>query len=185
MVPPFIVVFFCSSIMQMTGCVVSGSFSVDEASAYPSTFLANSTTHICIPRQMPRKGIPFSRAYLMAWTLPSRPLSPNPGATRMPSAPFSSSSTFSGVTLSLWRVLTCTLQSFAAPAWTKASWMDLYASCSSTYLPTRTTSTSYLGFLILSRKVFHLLSSGVAKLSIWSLRTASSSRCSSCMLRGT
>ena len=53
----------------------------------PQTWRANSTTAICIPRQMPRNGIPFSRAIRAASTLPSIPRSPKPPGIRIPSAP--------------------------------------------------------------------------------------------------
>ena len=48
-------------------------------------FLANSITAICIPRHIPKKGKLFSREYLIDMILPSIPLSPNPGATKIPS----------------------------------------------------------------------------------------------------
>ena len=59
--------------------------SVEWAPLSPRTFLPNSITAHCIPRQIPKKGILFSLAYLMALILPSMPLCPNPGATRIPS----------------------------------------------------------------------------------------------------
>ena len=37
-----------------------------------------SITAACIPKQIPRNGTKFSRAYLIAETLPSIPLTPNP-----------------------------------------------------------------------------------------------------------
>lgn len=64
-----------------------GSNSVLFASSSPRTERANSITAICIPRQIPRKGIFFSRAYFAARIFPSTPLSPNPPGTRTPSAP--------------------------------------------------------------------------------------------------
>ena len=47
---------------------------------------ANSTTATCMPRQMPRKGTPFSRANRAAAILPSIPRIPKPPGIRMPSA---------------------------------------------------------------------------------------------------
>jgi hypothetical protein len=69
------------------GLLVSGSNSVLLASCRPRIDRANSMTAICIPRQIPRNGILFSRAYLAARIFPSTPLSPNPPGTRTPSAP--------------------------------------------------------------------------------------------------
>lgn len=48
------------------------------------TFLANSTTASCIPRQMPKYGIPFVRAYVADKIFPWTPLSPNPPGTSTP-----------------------------------------------------------------------------------------------------
>jgi len=52
----------------------------------PSTFLANSTTASCNPRQMPKKGMLCSRAHLIERIMPSIPRSPKPPGTMMPSA---------------------------------------------------------------------------------------------------
>ena len=49
--------------MCITGFVVVSSNSAEFASFSPNTFLANSTTAICIPKQIPRNGILFSLAY--------------------------------------------------------------------------------------------------------------------------
>lgn len=76
-----------SGINMMYGLLVWGSNSVLLASCTPRTDRANSMTAICIPRQMPRNGILFSRAYLAAIIFPCTPLSPNPPGTRTPSAP--------------------------------------------------------------------------------------------------
>ena len=62
-----------------------GSISVECASVKSKTFLANSMTAICIPRQIPKNGKLFSLAYLTAMILPSTPLMPKPGATSNPS----------------------------------------------------------------------------------------------------
>ena len=51
----------------------------------PMTFLAYSITAICIPRQIPKKGISLTLAYSIDIILPSTPLSPKPGATKTPS----------------------------------------------------------------------------------------------------
>mmetsp|Transcript_4227 Transcript_4227/g.10864 ORF Transcript_4227/g.10864 Transcript_4227/m.10864 type:complete len:271 (-) Transcript_4227:598-1410(-) len=68
-----------------TGCGVAGSISVLFAFSIISTFLANSITATCIPKQIPRKGMLFSRANLHVSALPSVPRPPNPPGTRMPS----------------------------------------------------------------------------------------------------
>ena len=52
----------------------------------PATWRANSLTATCMPRQMPRYGIPCSRAICAAWILPSQPRPPKPPGIRIPSA---------------------------------------------------------------------------------------------------
>ena len=64
---------------------VSASNSIEFASSSPNTFLANSIIANCIPRQIPRYGILFSLAYLIAASFPSTPLCPNPPATKIAS----------------------------------------------------------------------------------------------------
>lgn len=86
---------------SITGYGVPGSTSVDAASLKPKTLRANSTTHICIPRHIPKKGMLCSRTYRIAWILPSSPLSPNPGATSTASIPLSLSPTFDASICSL------------------------------------------------------------------------------------
>mmetsp|Transcript_9181 Transcript_9181/g.29605 ORF Transcript_9181/g.29605 Transcript_9181/m.29605 type:complete len:244 (-) Transcript_9181:691-1422(-) len=87
MVPPMCVL--DPSGMKITaGCSVVGSISVECASAWPHTFLANSITATCMPKQMPKYGISFSRAYFAAHIFPSTPLPPKPPGTNTPSALF-------------------------------------------------------------------------------------------------
>ena len=90
-VPPMSRTSFCSGRRSTTGNGVSGSNSVELAPSMPATWRANSATAICMPRQMPRYGTPFSRAYLAAWILPSMPRSPKPPGIRIPSHCSSSS----------------------------------------------------------------------------------------------
>ena len=52
--------------------------SLDDADLIFNTFLANSIIAICIPKQIPKKGILLTLAYLIAAILPSVPLLPNP-----------------------------------------------------------------------------------------------------------
>ena len=54
----------CSSIVAITGNSVSGSNSLDEAPARPTTLREYSMTMHCRPRQRPSTGMPFSRAKL-------------------------------------------------------------------------------------------------------------------------
>ena len=84
MVPPMWVV-DPSGMKTTTGWGVAGSISVELAPSKPSTFLANSMTATCMPRQMPKKGLLFSLAYLQVAALPATPLPPKPPGTRMPS----------------------------------------------------------------------------------------------------
>src|SRR6184192_2675831 len=71
---------------SITGCGVVGSTSVELARSRPHTWRANSMTAICIPKQMPRKGIFCSRAQRTAVILPSVPRGPKPIGTRIASA---------------------------------------------------------------------------------------------------
>ena len=75
----------CSSIVAMTGNCVSGSNSLDEAPARPTTLREYSMTMHCRPRHRPSTGTPFSRAKRSAPSLPSMPRTPNPPGTQMPS----------------------------------------------------------------------------------------------------
>ena len=84
--------------------------SVEWAPSRPSTLRANSMTAHCIPRQMPKNGIPRSRAKRIASTLPSMPRSPNPPGTSMPSKPASSRSGPSRSIDSLWMLLDANLR---------------------------------------------------------------------------
>src|SRR5216110_3314105 len=61
---------------SITGCGVLGSTSVELARSRPHTWRANSMTAICMPKQMPRKGMLFSRAWRTAWIFPSVPRDP-------------------------------------------------------------------------------------------------------------
>ena len=53
-VPPISETSFCSGSRSTTGNGVSGSNSAELAPSIPATVRANSTTAICIPRQIPR-----------------------------------------------------------------------------------------------------------------------------------
>lgn len=48
------------------------------------TYLANSITATCRPRQIPKNGLRFSRHHLHASILPSTPLVPKPPGTITP-----------------------------------------------------------------------------------------------------
>src|SRR3954447_26666531 len=87
MVPPMSATSFCSGRRSITGYGVSGSNSVEFAPSMPTMWRAKSATAICMPRQMPRKGIFCSRAIRAAVILPSMPRTPKPPGIRMPSAP--------------------------------------------------------------------------------------------------
>ena len=68
------------------GYGVSGSISVELAPSRPHTCRANSETATCMPRQIPRYGMPCSRATRQARILPSQPREPKPPGTSTPSA---------------------------------------------------------------------------------------------------
>ena len=108
----------------MTGFFVPVSNSDEFASFNPSTFRANSIVAICIPRHIPRNGIPFSLAYFVARIFPSVPLCPNPPGTNIPSAWDNLSSTVSGVISPLSVHKISTLLSVSIPACLKASATD-------------------------------------------------------------
>ena len=88
--PPRSSTSFCSGSRSITGYGVSGSISVEFAPSSPTTWRANSETATCMPRQMPRYGIPCSRATRQARIFPSQPREPKPPGTSTPST-FSSS----------------------------------------------------------------------------------------------
>ena len=78
--PPWSSTPVCSLSSEITGCGVCALNSVELAPMRPSTLRANSMTMICMPRQTPRYGMLFSRAYRAASSLPSMPRSPKPRA---------------------------------------------------------------------------------------------------------
>ena len=58
--------------------------SVEEAFSILQTFLANSITANCIPKQSPKNGILFFRQNSIVFIFPSTPLLPNPPGTIIP-----------------------------------------------------------------------------------------------------
>lgn len=70
------------------GLLVLASNSVLFAFLRPRTDLAYSITATCIPKQIPRYGMLFSRAYFVAIIFPSTPLSPKPPGTTTASAAY-------------------------------------------------------------------------------------------------
>ena len=82
---PFIIFFpFCHSCSNPITGVQLFPNSLDEALLIFNKFLAASIIAICMPKQMPKKGILFSLAYLIASILPSAPLFPNPPGIKIP-----------------------------------------------------------------------------------------------------
>ena len=124
MVPPLAVTPTWSGMRAMTGWRVVWENSPDWASAMPQTCRAVSITAICIPRQIPKKGMFCSRAYRMAEIIPSIPRSPKPPGTRMPSAPASISAALPSVTASESTQRSFTLTPFSMPPWVRASTTD-------------------------------------------------------------
>ncbi len=184
MVPPLAVTPTWSGMRSMTGWGVWGSSSAEWAPVMPHTFRANSTTASCIPRQMPRKGILFSRAYRMASILPSMPRFPKPPGTKMPWTPASSRSAVSAVTSSELTQRMFTETPFSMPPWVSASATDRYASCSPTYLPTRAMVTAPAGCLARWTMVAHSVRSGAWQISP-KRRTTTSASPSRSSMRGT
>ena len=84
-VPPRCV-FEISGMKMTAGLAASASNSVEVASLMPSTFRQNSIVATCNPRQIPRYGTLFSRAYCAARIFPSIPRSPKPPVRQCTSA---------------------------------------------------------------------------------------------------
>lgn len=83
----------CSDIITSGMKTTHGVFVVGSNSVLlaPCNFMierANSITAICMPKQIPRYGMLFSRAYFAAKIFPWTPLSPKPPGTSTPSAPW-------------------------------------------------------------------------------------------------
>ena len=74
-----------SLIVEITGFVVFSSNSAELASSIPAMLRAASITMHCNPKQRPRVGILFSRAYLSAPSFPSIPRTPKPPGTQIAS----------------------------------------------------------------------------------------------------
>ena len=110
---------------------------------------------ICIPKQIPKKGIFFSLAYLIAAILPSVPLLPNPPGINIPETllSFLLISFFFSLSDSILTKLTFTL--FAIPPCVNASSKDLYASFKFTYLPIIPISITLLFFKTVEVIFFH------------------------------
>ena len=105
-----------------TGFEHSGANSLEFESSRPHTFRANSMIATCMPRQMPKNGVPLSRAALIASTIPSTPRTPNPPGTSRPSNPaISVRAVASSVKRSLDVHAISTPTSFAMPPWISAS----------------------------------------------------------------
>mmetsp|Transcript_1626 Transcript_1626/g.4201 ORF Transcript_1626/g.4201 Transcript_1626/m.4201 type:complete len:344 (+) Transcript_1626:407-1438(+) len=153
MVPPLCVV-EPSGMNTTTGVEVLCSNSVELAPSRPSTLRQNSTTAICIPRQMPRKGFFAVRAWLMAQILPSTPRLPKPPGTSTPPAVRSllQASSYPAwlsalVDSSRWSASIQTISSLLLAlmqACCSALMTDRYASDSPVYLPTMAILTSSL-----------------------------------------
>ena len=108
----------------MTGCGVSGSNSLEFAPSSPATWRANSTTATCMPRQIPRYGMPFSRANRAAAILPSMPRIPKPPGISTPSASDSLRSASAQDSVSASTQITSSLRPWWMAAWLSASTTD-------------------------------------------------------------
>ena len=105
----------------MTGFWVVELNSVLLASDRPRTLRANSIAAHCIPRQMPKNGIPLVLAYRIASIFPSIPLIPNPPGTSRPSTPARTPAAPSRSISSASIRRTTTLERLAIPAWSSDS----------------------------------------------------------------
>ena len=136
---------FCHSVIKpTTGCGQVRSNSEEFAWLMPATWRANSMSATCIPKQIPKYGILFSRAYLAVRILPSTPREPKPPGTKIPSKPFKISTPLVSTSCES-MYLIFTVKRFLNPACFKASFTDLYASGNSVYLPTIPMVTSPVG----------------------------------------
>ena len=90
--PPISSTFTRSRSLKMIGYGVSTLNSVESASFKSQPLRANSMQAVCMPRQIPKYGTFFSRAYRIAISMPSIPRFPKPPGTRMPSYPSSCAS---------------------------------------------------------------------------------------------
>ena len=125
----------------------------------------------------------FSLAYLIAWILPSIPLSPKPPGTRTPETSDKSSATFSAVTVSESIHLISTSAELYTPPCFKASTTLIYASWSWMYLPTNATLTFLVGFFHAWHIALHSSRSGSGQSSSRHSQ-ATWARCSSSIARG-
>ena len=82
---------FHSVIKPINLCSASALNSVLLALFKLATFLANSITANCMPKQMPKYGILFSRAYFIALIFPSVPRTPKPPGIKIASIFFNAS----------------------------------------------------------------------------------------------
>src|SRR4029450_11203210 len=78
-----------SASVAIPGRGAAGANSLLSAPSRPAMLRATSITMHCRPRQSPKIGIWFSRAYRMAPTLPSTPRIPNPPGMTTPSTSLS------------------------------------------------------------------------------------------------
>ena len=129
--------------------------SVDPALVILRTFRANSTIAICIPKHIPKKGILFCLAYLIAEIFPSVPLLPNPPGIRIPETFFNFSFILFDFKLSDSILIKFTFTLLSIPPWVKASSSDLYASFKFTYLPIIAMFIWVFVFKIISVIFFH------------------------------
>mmetsp|Transcript_14615 Transcript_14615/g.43241 ORF Transcript_14615/g.43241 Transcript_14615/m.43241 type:complete len:426 (-) Transcript_14615:386-1663(-) len=186
MVPPMVVLSI-SGMKITVGWGVDSSNSTECAPARPRTDRAYSTTSICMPRQIPRYGTPFSRAYLAVAILPSTPRLPNPPGTMIPSTerrirhvssclalrsstdwaalPSSAGAAEAGSSRSELSIHLITIFRFTShAACFRALMTERYESCSPVYLPTRAMVTSTSNASMAWAMVLHFSRSGVSSL---------------------
>ncbi len=136
-----------------------------------------------MPRQSPRNGMLFSRAYCIAAILPSIPRSPNPPGTSIPLTSPRTCATFPAVSSSEGTHFIFTLLLWAKPPCFNDSTTLIYASWSEVYLPTSATLTSLSRCLILSTISCHSVISGSGH-SRFNFSHTTSARCSFSIARG-
>ena len=113
------------SLIKPTTEALDGPNSLEVALFILNLFLANSITAICIPKQIPKNGILFSRAYFMAAILPSVPLLPNPPGIKIPETSFNLFLISLSFNLSDSILIRLTFNSLSIPPCVSASSKDL------------------------------------------------------------
>ncbi len=125
MVPPLSVTSAWSGMRSITVCGERLSNSRELARSNPAQSRATEITITCNPRHNPKHGMPWSREYPAAATMPSMPRSPKPPGITMASSPRSRSVANRSGTSSASIQSSSTSAPWWKPAWRSASTTDM------------------------------------------------------------